>query len=246
MAANPKTLRILASHPEGSSARALEIETIDGSPLAPTAGKYIIVNTGVVVGEKAIKRAYSLLPVPGVPHRARLLVKRLGGPGSEVMHAAPVGTELSFSGPWGKLIAPGHDAPVSDGADAPRTLVVATDTGITTALGIALHASTLSTCRVLEVLWLRSEDETFLDVDSVEARIEQAGVRFVHAAVLPASDPNRVHTAWSHVDARVAELGAELVIASGDGAIIHPLRTRWALPEVRIECYFHNPEKKSA
>jgi len=245
MAANPKTLRIVSAHPASDSARALEIETVDGSPLAPTAGKYIIVNTGVTVGDKAIKRAYSLLPAADAPHRARLIVKRLGdGPGSNALHSAPPGTELSFSGPWGKLI------PDASPEAPPRTLVIATDTGITTALGIALHARALPTCSVLEVLWFRSHDETFLDVDDVKRQVEEAGVRFVHAPILPARDPNRVTAAWEHVDARVAELGAELVVASGDGAIIHPLRTRLisatTVRDVRIECYFHNPEKKSA
>ena len=123
MAANPKTLRIVGARPAAPSTRVLEIECIDGSPLGSVGGKYVIVNTGVVSGEKAVKRAYSLLPVPGSAQRAHLTIKRLEGLGSNAMHAAPLGTELSFSGPWGKL--------VPEGGIAERALVLATDTGIT-------------------------------------------------------------------------------------------------------------------
>ena len=239
MAANPKTLRVVAAHSEGACARVLEIETVDASPLTPVAGKYIIVNTGVMAGDKPVKRAYSLTSAYGPDHRARLIVKKLG-PGSSALHDAALGAEFSFSGPWGKLLP--------EAGEPPCTLVVATDTGITTAIGLATQASTLSTCRVAEVLWLRGEGETFLDVDDVRHRIEAAGVKYVCATILPAHDPARVNDAWAHVEARVAEVGAEVVLASGDGAIIHPLRTRLAeaVREVRIECFFHNPEKKSA
>ncbi|HWL89105.1 MAG TPA: FAD-binding oxidoreductase [Polyangiaceae bacterium] len=237
MAANPKTLRIVAARPEGASARVLEIESVDGSALSSSSGKYIIVDTGVMSGDRPVKRAYSLIPVPESPHRARLIVKRIGE-GSRALHAAPVGTELSFSGPWGKLL--------SAVPEAQRTLVVATDTGITTALGLVAHAETRS-CRLLEVLWLRAEDETFLEVDDVRQRVEAAGVRFLHAAIAPARAPNRLTASRAHIEARVKELGAELVLAAGDGDIVHPLRTQLdSVRDVRIECFFHNPERKVA
>jgi len=83
------------------------------------------VNTGVVAGEKPVKRAYSL--IPSKAHRSwRAHVKQLGdGPGSNAMHAAPVGAELP-SAALGKL--------VPEGGVPEKTLVVATDTGITSAL----------------------------------------------------------------------------------------------------------------
>lgn len=101
------------------------------------------------------------------------------------------------------------------------------------------------------MLWLRSEDETFLDVDGVRSRVQATGARFTHAVIPPVKATGRVAAAWAHVDARVAELGAQLVVAAGDGAIIHPLRERLLSPsspvrDVRIECFFHNPERKIA
>jgi ferredoxin-NADP reductase len=243
MAANPKTLRIVDAHAVTRSTRVLEIECTDGPPLESIGGKYVIVNTGAVSGDKAIKRAYSLLPVPGATHRAQLTIKRLEGPGSNAMHAAAVGAELSFSGPWGKL--------VPEGGMTEPTLVLATDTGITAALGVVEHSGNSAAGAKVEVLWLRSEDETFLDVDGVRSRVESRGVGFRHTVIPPIRSTSRLAPAWAHVAARVAELGARLVVAAGDGAIIHPLRERLLsssspVRELRIECFFHNPERKSA
>ena len=242
MAQNPKRLRIVGVRDVGPVTRSIEIECVEGGAFAAIGGKYVILHTGLTLDDKAIKRAYTLRPVADAPHRARMTIKRLaGGPGSNALHAAKLGAELTFSGPWGKLV------PETGLAD--RTLLVATDTGITSALGIVEQARDAGTRPSTEVLWLRAADERFLDVELVRAQIEASGVRFV-AMTIPAVDaPDRLAAAWAHVDARVAEVGAELVIATGDGAIVHPLRERLpathGVRDVRIVCYFHNPEKKS-
>jgi ferredoxin-NADP reductase len=235
VAANPKRLRIVGARWLGARTRALAVECIEGGAFERAGGKYVIVHTGVVFGEKAVKRAYSLVPVQGGPHTYELVVKRLdGGPGSQALHGAPVGTELGFSGPWGKL--------VPEGGLGPRALLLATDTGITSALGIVeQHAKELA-----EVLWLREADDPFLDARLVRARVEQAGARFVTAAIPEVSAPQRAAAAHALVDARVRELSPSLVIATGDGRVVHPLVERLCPTETRIECYFHNPEKKSA
>jgi ferredoxin-NADP reductase len=246
MAQTPKVLRVVGACDLGPSTRALDVECIEGGAFAYVGGKYVIVHTGITLGDKAIKRAYSLVPVDGAAHRARLTIKRIDeGPGSNAMHRAPIGTELTFSGPWGKL--------VPEGGLAERTLLVATDTGITSALGIARHARETGARAPTEVLWLRAADESFLDVANVRAELEPNGARLVSAVVPKVGALDRVAAAWAHVDARIAETGAELVIATGDGAVVHPLRERLVAPhtrtksvrEVRIECFFHNPEKKS-
>ncbi len=231
MAANPKILRVVESRAAGPRTRVIDI-ACDGAPFEAIGGKYIIVNTGIVSGEKPVKRAYSLIPVEGAPDLARLTVKRLGD-GSNAMHAAEVGAELSFSGPWGKL--------VPEAGTPAKTLVVATDTGITSALGIAGRKE-----KPAEILWLRAEDEDFISEGEARARVEREGVRFVSAIIPPLRAAARAAAAFAHIDARAAEVGASLVIAAGDGAIVHPLIERLRGTEVRIECYFHNPEKKSA
>ena len=243
MASVPATLRIVHAEQLAPSTRVLEIERVDGAPFLSIGGKYVIVNTGVPLAEgKLAKRAYSLMPVSGTSARCQMAVKRLGdGPGSNALHAASPGAELFFSGPWGKLVPEG-------GLDEP-TLFVATDTGITSALGVAEQARAAPGRPPLEVLWLRSEDETFLGVERVRDRIEAAGARFIHAVIPPPAAPNRARDAWAHAGARLAEMAPRVLLGAGDGAIVHPLRARFpfessGVRDVRIECFFNNPERK--
>jgi ferredoxin-NADP reductase len=242
MAANPKVLRVVDARFEGPCTRILEIECLEGGPFDVVGGKYVIVHTGLTLGEKAVKRAYSLMPVPVRPGRATIAVKRLPGPGSQAMHDLPPGTTLGFSGPWGKLIP--------ETGLAERTLLVATDTGITSALGIVEQHAMGGSAQALSVIWLRESAETFLDVASVRRRIERSGALWSGQEIVPIAGRRRTVEAWALVEAHARQFEAGLVIATGDGAIVHPLRA--ALParlplltDVRIECFFNNPEKKS-
>jgi len=243
MAANPKLLRVVDAQLLGSCTRVLELECVEGGAFDVVGGKYIIVHTGLMLGEKAIKRAYSLMPIAGRPGRAAIAVKRLPGLGSQAMHEIPVNTVLGFSGPWGKLIP--------EAGLAPRTLLVATDTGITSALGVVGQQAMAGQARALLVLWLREASEPFLDVATVRRRIETAGAEWVQRDIGPVSGRMRAAEAGSLIEAYARRFEASHVIATGDGAIVHPLRA--SLPallphvtDVRIECFFNNPEKKSA
>ena len=235
MAQNPKVLEVVASRPEGPVTRVLTVRQVDGEGFGNSGGKYAIVHTGLVLGERAVKRAYSLLP--DREGRAELRVKRMG-PGSTVLHDAGPGARFGFSGPWGKL--------VPEGGLAPSTLVVATDTGITTALGLASRVRGDS---ALTVLWLRAHGEEFLSIDRVRARLESCGIPLCIAAVPTVGSPERFAAARPHVEAMALETAATHVVGAGDGAIVSPLRTELparvaGVVDVRIECFFNNPEKK--
>jgi ferredoxin-NADP reductase len=242
MAANPKTLRVVAARMDGSSTRVIELEDLSGEGFAGGGGKYVIVHTGLVNGDRAVKRAYSLMPIAG-RGTAEIAVKRIDGIGARAMYDLPPGVTRGYSGPWGKL--------TPEEGLAERTFLVATDTGITTALGLVERSRSASGAAPLGVLWLRAPSETFLDLRTVRARVEAAGARFAAAAIPEARTAGRAEAAHRHVDAFVVESGATHVIATGDGAVVHPLKER--LPgsvgrvvDVRVECFFNNPERKSA
>src|SRR5262249_15470953 len=146
----------------------LTIEEVGGASFGDIGGKYIIVHTGLVRAEKAIKRAYSLMPGEAGEGQAELAVKRIGD-GAFALHGAEPGTTFTFSGPWGKLIP-------EEGL-AERSLLVATDTGVTSALGVVEQAARRGRATGLAVLWLTARGETFLSPDSVRARIERTGAR---------------------------------------------------------------------
>jgi ferredoxin-NADP reductase len=246
MSSSPIEVEVVRVEHLSTTTCALDLLRVDRPTFVFGGGQYIILNTGLVLPEgKAVKRAYSLMPVKGAGDRARITVKRIaGGLGSAFLHQVSVGQRFSCSGPWGKLLP--------EGALPPATLVVATDTGITTALGLVERGGTAE--GPAEVLWLRSADEAFLDVDSVRRRCEAAFARLVLAEIPPARTPERCPAAWSLIDGRVRELSPELILGAGDGAVIHPLRTRWGttdassparLRDVRVECFFNNPERKA-
>jgi hypothetical protein len=246
--ASPRfTLRIVGDELIGSSTRALDVVRTDLAPWSNVRGKYVILDTGLVLPDgKAVKRAYSLTPAASGAEKAegggleasqcRLVVKRLEGPGSSALHTAPIGAEFSFSGPWGKLAA-------EDDAHE-RTLFVATDTGITSALGMA----TRDCGGGLTVLWLRAADESFFDLDRARTAIVASGARFVSATIPPVGAEERVERAWAHIDACAREIAPTILLAAGDGRIVFPLKARLqsTVRDVRIECFFHNPERKSA
>jgi ferredoxin-NADP reductase len=243
MAQNPKRLRVIDAHSEGACTRVLELECVEGGAFERIGGKYIIVHTGLTIAEKAVKRAYSLMPIPGRPGRAMIAVKRLPGPGSQLMHELSPGSTLSFSGPWGKLIP--------EAGLGQRTLLVATDTGITSALGIVEEQAPTRSDSALSVIWLREAEEGFLDLASLRRRIERVGALWSDHEIEPLDTQVRVVSACALVEAHARLFEASHVIATGDGAIVHrlreflPARFPW-LTDVRIECFFNNPEKKSA
>jgi NAD(P)H-flavin reductase len=240
MASPRSTLRIANHELIGPSTRVLDVVRTDGAPWSSVRGKYVILDTGLVLPDgKAVKRAYSLAPVEGDPSRCQLVVKRLGGgPGSGALHSAAVGAEFSFSGPWGKLVP-------ETGLDE-ETLFVATDTGITSALGVAARGQQ----EPLTVLWLRAHDESFFDVERARAAIVTAGARFVIGTIPGVGTAGRAEVAWALIDGCVGEHAPRVLLAAGDGDIVFPLKQRAFPPstvrEVRIECFFHNPERKSA
>lgn len=240
MASVPKTLEIVAARQEGPATRVLTIAEVGGAGIGETGGKYIIVDTGLVRADRAVKRAYSLMSGTAEGY-AEIAVKRFGV-GSGAMHEADVGATFTFSGPWGKLLP-------TEGL-AEHTLVVATDTGITSALGIVDHAARKSKTSGLTVLWLFAPRETFLSPSAVRARVESAGARLFAATIPEVDAPDRTHVAFPLVEALLFENSATHVVGIGDGAIVCPLREILpgriaSVKDVRIECFFHNPEKKS-
>ena len=240
MTTSPGMLRVIASHETSSETHEVHVARTDRDGFDFVGGQYIIVNTGVFLpGGKPAKRAYSLLPSKTDPGGCVLTVKRIGV-GSTALASASAGTELAFSGPWGKLVSP-DDAHL-------RTLFVATDTGITAALGAAERAHPRRAPADLRVLWLRSKDDPFLDVEQAVLRIERTGATCAHACIPEVGHAERDPLARARIAAEIRDFAPSLVLAAGDGNIVHPLRDAHRPPslrDVRIECFFHNPERKA-
>jgi ferredoxin-NADP reductase len=234
-----KTARIVSTEAIGPDVRLLALEPSE--PLGFVGGQYLIVDSGVLLANgKAAKRAYSILSSDEQQGRIEIAVKRIGnGPASSFLHAQPVGSEVPFSGPWGKYLP--------DDARPRRTWVIATDTGITAALGLVRGRAFVPQRAQTQIVWLLERDDYFLPPGWVR---ERAGVPMAVERVPPVGHVERPEVACSIVARRLAGPRADSVFLSGDGALLYPLRDQLVaagvpLESIRLECFFNNPEKLS-
>jgi ferredoxin-NADP reductase len=240
----PKTARVVAAREIAPHTRLLDLELSDRSALGFRGGQYVIVNTGVVLaGGKLAKRAYSLLSSDAVQASAQIAVKRLdGGPGSSALHLATIGTELAFSGPWGKLTP-------DEGATGPA-LVFCTDTGITAGLGLVTGSAFRPLAARAELVWYVERD-SFVAEDFVRARLAGTPVALRVEPALPVHHPERVAHATALVRRLVAERGAPReAFLTGDGHIVYAIRdlldgARLPAERIRLEAFFNNPDRKA-
>jgi ferredoxin-NADP reductase len=238
--ATPRTARVIdARWPcDGAGARVLALEATE--PLGFVGGQYIIVDSGLTLpGGKAAKRAYSIASSDADQRRFEIAVQRIaGGPVSGYLHGVPVGATLSFSGPWGKMF------PVEGASGA--ALVIATDTGISAALGLVQAARFRALAADALVVWLQVDGDAFLPHALVPARCELRC-----AALPPVGHPERV----PHARGVLAEILARRPIAhgfcAGDGAVNYALLddlVAAGIPATRdsVESFFNMPRKAAA
>ncbi len=245
MASVPKTARVVARRDLARDTVLIDLELAAGGPIGFRGGQYVIVNTGAVGADgKAVKRAYSLLSRDDAQDRAQIAVLRLEpGPGSRAMHLAAVGDTLSFSGPWGKML-PEPDA-------GGRALVLATDTGITAALGLVTSRAFAPLAADAELVWYVVPARELLPLAFVRERLEGTPVRLRVEAALPAHHPERLDHARAIALRDIDANGLpSCFYAAGDGAIVHPLAgelvARGVAPErARLEAFFNNPARKA-
>jgi ferredoxin-NADP reductase len=209
--ATAKTARVVRVEPVGRDGRLLEFEPAE--PLGFVGGQYVIVNTQIVLpGGKIAKRAYSILSSDRDQRRFQIAVRRLGdGPGSTFMHSLSPGDEVLFSGPWGKFLP--------DDSRPRRTLVVATHTGITAALGLVRGERFAPQLATTTLVWLHRDP--FLS-----AEVAQSLISAPIDDAIPAERP-------------------ESAFLCGDGAVIYPLRDALAPADVKLEAFFNNPERRA-
>ncbi len=209
----------------GARTRLLEFE-IEPEPLGFAGGQYIIVHTGAPeVGGKAVKRAYSILSSDREQARIQIAVRRMGT-GSDAMHALLVGGVMSFSGPWGKYRSGGADG---------QALALATDTGITAAIGLAQSACFAGA----DFVWMVESDEYFLPEDFVRERIGGLSILRIPAA----GSLERI--GWFEDWSRWYEGRPGSVFLSGDGLLLYPFRDTLVesgvdADRIRIETFFNH------
>jgi ferredoxin-NADP reductase len=243
--AEARIARLTSARTLGPDTRLLEFALADGQPLGFTGGQYVIVNTGVPLpGGKVAKRAYSILSSDRDQARFRIAVRRIGsGPGSTFMHEMPVGAAIPFSGPWGKyLVAP-------DAAPG-RTLVLATDTGLTAALGLVRGAAFARFLPETRVLWFVESRDYFLPEAWLAGAVPDGCGAFTTRFGSPVHHPGRAAAVRDLLGSYLAEELPAHVFLSGDGSILYPLfqdltAAGLAESQIRLECFFNNPQRRA-
>jgi NADPH-dependent ferric siderophore reductase len=228
-----KEARVVHVGDLSATTRILELEPT--APLDFVGGQYLIVNSGLTLPDgKPAKRAYSILSSDERQDRITLAVRRIGaGLASSWMHTRAVGDVVPFSGPWGKWLA--------DDATPRSTLVVATDTGITAALGL-VRGRAFAPQRVrAEVVWLVEDSGYFLPESFVRGAMPWE-IPLHRAPLPPVAHPERLGQA----ERVLAALGGfDSVFLAGDGTLVCALRDR-LFPSARVETFFNHPARKAA
>jgi ferredoxin-NADP reductase len=225
-------------------ARLIELEL--ERPLGFVGGQYVIVNSGVQLGDgKLAKRAYSIVSADESREQQRLLlaVKQIDqGPASSWLRALKIGDQVPFSGPWGKFLP-------DDARPRAGTWVIATDTGITAALGLVRGRAFAPQLAAAQLLWLVESEDYFLPDAWVRGEVP-ASLRYRRAPLPPSGHPARVDAALAMVRELLHDGAPESVFLSGDGAVLYPLRELFGTAgvdegSVRLEAFFNNPQRKS-
>jgi len=243
--ATPRHARLVAAAPLGADTHHLRLEMEDEASLGFVGGQYIIVDSGLVLPNgKACKRAYSIISADDRQRTFELAVMRLGaGMCSTYMHALAPGARVTFSGPWGKM-----GPPVDVDAGPGNSFVLASDTGLTSMLGLLQALRFQPLLGGTTFLWLRTSPDYFLPRAFVETRLP-AGLRDVRFLDLPPiGDPRRVPLA-RHLLAEVWARGAlGRGYIAGDGAINYALLDDLvaggvAATREHVESFFNMPKK---
>ncbi|MGJ4746988.1 FAD-dependent oxidoreductase [Leptospira sp. SA-E8] len=221
-------------------------ERSDGSPFEFVGGQYVILNTGTDSDGKAIKRAYSILSSDSKTDSLQICVKRLGmGKASSILPELELGAELEYSGPWGKFV--GDPTWPSPGF----SLILATDTGITSLTGLLLSKKFSGRLDSTITVWLKTKEEDFLS--EKELRKILSGIsNFPNIFQIPSiSDPNRASTVLEILKSILGDCTVpENAFLSGDGNILREVRSeliRLGTLESRIgmEAFFHTQRNPS-
>lgn len=207
----PRRAIVVGSEVVAPGVRRVRLRVLDAERVGHRAGQYILLHAWAADGT-VVKRAYSIASPPRDDPFFEVCVKLIPErPASGFVHAVAPGTEVSFTGPWGKFVV----------EDATRDLVlVATGTGISCTGAILEDELGHSRSRRVRFLWgLRAESDIHgggrLD------ELARTHPRFSHQITLSRPGP-----AWQGARGRVTEALRDearpdaLYYLAGNGAMI--------------------------
>lgn len=226
----------------GPKTRLLSFSLPVGTAFPFVGGKYIIVNTGLpLAGGKIRKRAYSIVSQDTEAASFQIAVRQVGV-ATDFLHAFTPGQQLFFSGPWGKFVSAAPDT-------EEITWVLATDTGITAALGLLQAAQFRNALSRTELVWWRTSPEYFLPEALVRERIptELADFQIISAPTI--GDPERIAQGQKWLKEKLQLARPDRVYLAGDGLMLLPWMEMFAAEGVpadrmHLETFFNHAKSK--
>ncbi|GBF37282.1 FAD-dependent oxidoreductase [Leptospira johnsonii] len=218
---NQKLLKLVHKENVSPSSDIYCFERSDGSPFEFVGGQYVILNTGNDSEGKPIKRAYSILSSDSKTDSFQICVKRLGtGKASSILPELKLGNELEYSGPWGKFV--GDPTWPSPGF----SLILATDTGITSLAGLLLSQKFSGRLDSTTAVWFKTKEDDFLSEKELK-NLFKGTSNFPNIFQIPSvSDPNRISTVLEILKSILGDCTVpENAFLSGDGNIIREVRS---------------------
>ena len=237
-----KTAQVVGTERLGPDTLLLDLCAAE--PLGFVGGQYLILDSRIVLPSgKAVKRAYSFLTGDAEQRRFQLAVKRIPeGLGSAFVHGLTAGTDILFSGPWGKFCP-------REGASG-RTLILATDTGITAALGFLRAARFAPLLPQAQLIWLRASAEYFLPDAFVREQVPAACGEVRIAAIPAVGHQDRIPQARAILQEVLSRGDLSQAFIAGDGAVNQALlddlvAAGVAVDKDQVESFFNMPKKSA-
>lgn len=221
-------------------------EMMDPQSLDFTGGQYIIVNSGrQLANGKMGKRAYSIPTSDRDSKNFELVVRRIPeGVGSDFIHSLKPGDLFEFSGPWGKYLPPASEENFGN------ILVIATDTGLSAALGLVKGAKFSSFLASAKLIWFVESEDYFMPPLFVKERMPQE-INWEIISIPKVGEDSRVDICQSHVRKMLEKERFARIYLSGDGKVISVLEdlffdNGFGKDQVVIETFFNHKELKTA
>jgi ferredoxin-NADP reductase len=179
-------------------------------------GQYIIVESNIPLNEeKNVKRAYTLASSDSNQKEFTIFYKRIeeGIVTNQYLDHLKIGEEIKFSGPWGKFLKN------EEFATKGPTLLVATDTGIATAIGFLQSERMKNILHNVDLKWFVPSNDYFLSKEKVEKTFSgKLGNFEIHAA--PPFGKERGEDFYMAMETLVENSNYSSYFLCGDGEVV--------------------------
>lgn len=233
----PKRARVTHTEKWNDFTCHIRCEMLSPAELGFTGGQYVIINSGIQLPNGHVgKRAYSIAASDTEQKQFDLMVRQIpGGVGSRFIHELKPGQVFEFSGPWGKYLPP------PDGEQG-KILIVATDTGLTAALGLTRGRGFVSFLRDTQLVWFLESDSYFIPLDFVR--------EWIPIQTPPVGDPARILFCRNKIEEIVEGRRFNRIYLSGDGQVLSELKKflmnrGYGEDQILVETFFNHVELKA-